>query len=118
MYPAMLLKRELIRRLNGQCRVDLVTGSGLNLLAEKQTGYSCANCPSPCEDHSQSQADAGTGFQVRVESGVAKLTWARPICHTTVHEDTTLPTAFLDAEAIKADPLCCTCRIKQAGGKR
>lgn len=111
MTAAALLRGEIVRRLKGQCRIDVRTGAGLSLTGDRQADYSCASCTAPCETHVESGVAVGDGFSLVVAGDEAKLKWACPGCGSAVSEDTTLLQAHFTAAEVTADPLCHRCRM-------
>lgn len=110
MSAAVVLNREIARRLNGQCQIDIRTGAGLSLLGDRQADFSCAGCLSPCETHTESMVAVGEGFSLVVAGSETKLKWPCPSCGVEVSEDTSVLLAHDTASKVQADPLCHRCR--------
>lgn len=110
MTAAALLRGKIVRRLRGQCRIDVRTGAGLSLLGDRQSDYSCATCWAPCERHVESEVAAADGFSLVVAGDEAKLKWPCPGCGCEVSENTSILLAHFTAAEVAADPKCHRCR--------
>ena len=89
----------------------------LRLLAAKEwdqtgrqpaLGTGCEHC-SGCETR-QGEVGAMEFCTLERRHGALKLRWSCPGCGVSVYEDTSPLSAFVDAKAISADPLCHRCR--------
>ncbi len=110
MTAAVELKREIVRRLNGECRIDIRTGAGLSLLGDRQSDFACTGCRAPCDSYTESMVAVGEGFSLVVAGSETKLKWPCPSCGCEVSEDTTVLLAHITAAEVQADPLCHRCR--------
>lgn len=115
MSAGVLLNSQLTRRLGGQCRIDLATGTGLSLEGEYQAGFSCLGCHSPCEDITVDEIGVGTAITVTTVHGQATLRWSCPECGSGVSEGTTVLGAHLHAAEIELAPQCWRCAAGRQG---
>ncbi|WP_221454556.1 hypothetical protein [Pseudomonas nitroreducens] len=119
MTAAAFLQREIVRRLNGRCHVNLANGKNYSLLGEKlEDSMSCATCLSPCDSRSSGLILTGPaealGMKVAQDGERTLLKWACPGCGNPVQEDTSPLMAHIDAEGIAQDPTCHNCRRKSS----
>lgn len=115
MTAALLIKREIARRINWTCRADLKAGKVLSMIGDSYAN--CADCHSPCERSDQASGITGNTLKFEVivqnDSGV-KLFWNCPGCDLETNEETGLLEMERKVAEIEADPLCFTCRTKKA----
>jgi len=113
-YPAAQFRQEIVRRLGGRCRINLLVGKALTFGGDRLDNYtSCAECREECGaiNATGGVEFGGISFEIDGRGAITKLRWACPSCDNPVTEETTAMEALAAAEAISADPLCASCRF-------
>lgn len=114
-YPSAMLKQEIARRMNGKCRVNLITGSAMSFSGERLGDYtSCADCLDPCTMVNATGL-AGDTLPMRIERriGSFKLLWPCPQCGHEVSEEVELLKVSATTKEIESDPCCNSCRTRK-----
>lgn len=115
MTAALLIKREIARRINWTCQADLKRGKVLSMIGDSYAN--CADCHSPCERSDQASGITGNSlkFEVIVQNDKSvKLFWPCPGCGHDISEGSALLDMERKVVEIESDPLCFTCRTKKA----
>ena len=111
-YAASALRQELVRRLDGRCRVALKDGKAITLGGDRLQDFtSCADCREECGKVNATGFVFGQiAFELDSRNGDAQLKWECPLCGNAVSEETSLLAAPGVAREIEGDALCFRCR--------
>lgn len=114
-YLASLLRQQIARRLNGECRLSIPRGKAVSFCGDTLSDFtSCADCDA-CEIGNATGL-LGKTLQMRIVSrgDEVRIEYACPECGRNTTETASLLRAHATAEEIEADPLCFSCRQRWA----
>lgn len=111
MTAAAVLNGKIMKRLKGDCRLDIQTGDLFSMSAESHK--SCSTCSAPCTEGKHASAQSGTALHIYSEvisENTVQLHWSCPSCGRDTVENSAVLNVEKIAAQIESDPLCFKCR--------
>jgi NADH pyrophosphatase NudC (nudix superfamily) len=111
MSAAVMLQREIAKRMNGDCRLSIQTGEILSMAGDRH--QFCSDCAGHCTSGKHASGMVGEQLRIHAEiepNGSVLLTWACPGCGRETIERTTPVEVERVTKSIEKDSLCVNCR--------